>query len=158
MNCAPSSSRLPANKARQKPALPARVFEKPRLLSLCAASRPRQLDHIRRRSARHDRVETPRPRVQGRALFGGIVVTVINCRDALDRAALVVQDGLDHMRRDLHLRELGSHAAPNVVNRPMRNGFAKRELRYLGVQPRFRFGEGAGSRSAAAEHERRMLE
>src|SRR5271166_2378935 len=104
--------------------------------SLRIRSRPRQFDDIHRPGAAYDRVKPPRPCVQRMALLGRVVVAVIHGRDAFDRPALMVQHGLDDMRRNADARHAASGRAAKIMENPSRRRHDARRVR----APFFRLG------------------
>ena len=54
-------------------------------------------------------------------LLGGVVMAVVDRRDAGDAAAGVVQDGLDYLHREAQPRHAGCGRAAQIVEAPRRD-------------------------------------
>src|ERR1700733_2204965 len=99
-----------------------------------ASSPRREFDDVRRLGAGDDRVEPPRPCVEGRALLGRVPVTLIDADDASSASGRVVQDSLRYLEADAELLQIGRDGAAEIMEGPMRQ--SRHGIRVFAAAPR----------------------
>lgn len=87
-------------------------------------SAPRQLDDVRRRRP-YQALDVPGPCIERSLALREILESVINLGHAGDLAARVVEDLVDHVRRDPQSRHAGCRRAAQIVQREGRHLFAQ---------------------------------
>src|SRR4029077_7085717 len=88
-----------------------------------------------------------RPAGGGGALLCRVIVAVVDCSNALDRSALVVEHRLDHVRRNSDPGHAAGGRSTQIVELPWRNRNANRLVK-LRFRPR-----PAGNRRLASSGE-----
>jgi len=81
------------------------------------------------------------PRLQRGAAFVDVGEALVDCGHAPDRSARVIENPIDHVRREIQSRHAGGRGAPEIVQRPVWNLPIAPGLRHCGVEPLLGAGE-----------------